>query len=187
MLKKPEDTSKWPKFGKEVPEAANPLQGGVLDNVFGGPAPRFPQQTPGYDAHREGHRERDHGNGEQRDIHASVSSARTSQSARPHEQPTASSTITATGVSWRLAGENHHCRTVDAASSSRLDPSLRSKRTLSTKPSAVTTISSRTSPSSPARRGVPDPCSPAQPRAVVEVPEVQDSCRVRENPNTRLL
>ena len=41
MLKKPEDTSKWPKFGKEVPEAANPLQGGVLDNVFGGPAPRF--------------------------------------------------------------------------------------------------------------------------------------------------
>ena len=43
MLKKPEDTSKWPKFSgsKEAPEDANPLQGGALDNVFGGPAPRF--------------------------------------------------------------------------------------------------------------------------------------------------
>ena len=52
MLKKPEDKSKWPKFGgsnnKEAPEDENPrglfgaaLQGGVLDNVFGGPAPRF--------------------------------------------------------------------------------------------------------------------------------------------------
>ena len=44
MLKRPEDTSKWPKFGganNEAPEDANPLQGGALDNVFGGPAPRF--------------------------------------------------------------------------------------------------------------------------------------------------
>ena len=43
MLKKPEDKSKWPKFGgaKQPEEDANPLQGGALDNVFGGPAPRF--------------------------------------------------------------------------------------------------------------------------------------------------
>ena len=44
MLKKPEDKTKWPKFGgasNEAPEDANPLQGGALDNVFGGPAPRF--------------------------------------------------------------------------------------------------------------------------------------------------
>jgi hypothetical protein len=42
MLKKPEDKSKWPKFGgSNKPEDANPLQGGALDNVFGGPAPRF--------------------------------------------------------------------------------------------------------------------------------------------------
>ena len=43
MLKKPEDTSKWPKFSgnKDAPEDENPLQGGALDNVFGGPAPRF--------------------------------------------------------------------------------------------------------------------------------------------------
>ena len=41
MLKKPEDQSKWPRFGKEAPEDDNPLQGGALDNVFGGPAPRF--------------------------------------------------------------------------------------------------------------------------------------------------
>ena len=43
-LKKPEEKSKWPKFGgatKEAPEDANPLQGGALDNVFGGPAPLF--------------------------------------------------------------------------------------------------------------------------------------------------
>ena len=40
---KPEDKSKWPKFGgaKKPEEDANPLQGGALDNVFGGPAPRF--------------------------------------------------------------------------------------------------------------------------------------------------
>jgi len=43
MLKKPEDKSKWPKFGgsNKPEEDANPLQGGALDNVFGGPAPRF--------------------------------------------------------------------------------------------------------------------------------------------------
>ena len=42
LNKKPEDKSKWPKFSnKEAPEDANPLQGGALDNVFGGPAPRF--------------------------------------------------------------------------------------------------------------------------------------------------
>ena len=50
MLKKPEDTRKWPKFSgnKEAPEEDDgrglfgaALQGGVLDNVFGGPAPRF--------------------------------------------------------------------------------------------------------------------------------------------------
>jgi hypothetical protein len=49
MLKKPEDQSKWPKFAnKEAPEEDDgrglfgaALQGGVLDNVFGGPAPRF--------------------------------------------------------------------------------------------------------------------------------------------------
>ena len=42
MLKEPEDTSKWPKFSnKEAPDNDNPLQGGALDNVFGGPAPRF--------------------------------------------------------------------------------------------------------------------------------------------------
>jgi hypothetical protein len=50
MLKKPEDQTKWPKFGgannKEAPEDPRglfgaALQGGVLDNVFGGPAPRF--------------------------------------------------------------------------------------------------------------------------------------------------
>jgi hypothetical protein len=49
MLKKPEDKSKWPKFSnKDAPEEDDgrglfgaALQGGVLDNVFGGPAPRF--------------------------------------------------------------------------------------------------------------------------------------------------
>ena len=50
MLKKPEDKSKWPKFGgankEEAPEDPRglfgaALQGGALDNVFGGPAPRF--------------------------------------------------------------------------------------------------------------------------------------------------
>ena len=50
MLKQPEDKSKWPKFGgaNKEEEDDNPrglfgaaLQGGVLDNVFGGPAPRF--------------------------------------------------------------------------------------------------------------------------------------------------
>jgi hypothetical protein len=50
MLKQPEDKSKWPKFSgnKEAPEEDDgrglfgaALQGGVLDNVFGGPAPRF--------------------------------------------------------------------------------------------------------------------------------------------------
>ena len=50
LNKKPEDKSKWPKFSgnKEAPEEDDgrglfgaALQGGVLDNVFGGPAPRF--------------------------------------------------------------------------------------------------------------------------------------------------
>ena len=49
MLKKPEDKSKWPKFAnKDAPEEDDgrglfgaALQGGALDNVFGGPAPRF--------------------------------------------------------------------------------------------------------------------------------------------------
>ncbi|CAH0364073.1 unnamed protein product [Pelagomonas calceolata] len=50
MLKQPEDKSKWPKFSgnNEAPEEDDgrglfgaALQGGVLDNVFGGPAPRF--------------------------------------------------------------------------------------------------------------------------------------------------
>ena len=49
MLKKPEDKSKWPKFSNnEAPEEDDgrglfgaALQGGALDNVFGGPAPRF--------------------------------------------------------------------------------------------------------------------------------------------------
>ena len=43
LNKKPEDKSKWPKFGgaSKPEEDDNPLQGGALDNVFGGPAPRF--------------------------------------------------------------------------------------------------------------------------------------------------
>ena len=49
MLKKPEDKSKWPKFSnKDAPEEDDgrglfgaALQGGALDNVFGGPAPLF--------------------------------------------------------------------------------------------------------------------------------------------------
>ena len=43
LNKNPEDKSKWPKFGgaSKPEEDANPLQGGALDNVFGGPAPRF--------------------------------------------------------------------------------------------------------------------------------------------------
>ena len=50
LNKKPEDKSKWPKFSgnKEASEEDDgrglfgaALQGGVLDNVFGGPAPRF--------------------------------------------------------------------------------------------------------------------------------------------------
>ena len=50
LNKKPEDKSKWPKFGgaNKPEEDDNPqglfgaaLQGGALDNVFGGPAPRF--------------------------------------------------------------------------------------------------------------------------------------------------
>ena len=47
LNKKPEDKSKWPKFSRTRPtkmmEGAlgAALQGGVLDNVFGGPAPRF--------------------------------------------------------------------------------------------------------------------------------------------------
>ena len=49
LNKKPEDKSKWPKFSnKDAPEEDDgrglfgaALQGGVLDNVFGGPAPRF--------------------------------------------------------------------------------------------------------------------------------------------------
>ena len=49
LLKKPEAKSKWPKFSnKEAPDEDDgrglfgaALQGGALDNVFGGPAPRF--------------------------------------------------------------------------------------------------------------------------------------------------
>ena len=50
LNKKPEDKSKWPKFSgnNEAPEEDDgrglfgaALQGGALDNVFGGPAPRF--------------------------------------------------------------------------------------------------------------------------------------------------
>ena len=42
LNKKPEDKSKWPKFGSATSEAPeDALQGGALANVFGGPAPRF--------------------------------------------------------------------------------------------------------------------------------------------------